>query len=150
PQLDNEDLKQIDTDDLEEMDLKWQMAMLTMRAKRFLQRIRRNLRANGPTSMGFDMSKHVETFILAASPKPASPKPTSNVVTQSKPVHFTTVRLVSTVVPKIKVTRLRHVTPIITKTHLPIRRHITRSPSLKASNSPPKVTAVKASVVNAA
>nr|GFC32095.1 ribonuclease H-like domain-containing protein [Tanacetum cinerariifolium] len=30
PQLDNEDLKQIDADDLEEMDLKWQMAMLTM------------------------------------------------------------------------------------------------------------------------
>nr|GEY75523.1 ribonuclease H-like domain-containing protein [Tanacetum cinerariifolium] len=33
------------------------MAMLTMRARRFIQRIRRNLRANGPTSMGFDMSK---------------------------------------------------------------------------------------------
>nr|GEX36423.1 hypothetical protein [Tanacetum cinerariifolium] len=33
PQLDNEDLKQIDADDLEEMDLKWQMAMLTMRAR---------------------------------------------------------------------------------------------------------------------
>nr|GEY10342.1 hypothetical protein [Tanacetum cinerariifolium] len=32
PQLDNEDLKQIDVDDLEEMDLKWQMAMLNMRA----------------------------------------------------------------------------------------------------------------------
>nr|GFC60996.1 hypothetical protein [Tanacetum cinerariifolium] len=32
-ELDNEDLKQIDVDDLEEMDLKWQMAMLTMRAK---------------------------------------------------------------------------------------------------------------------
>nr|GFA33871.1 hypothetical protein [Tanacetum cinerariifolium] len=31
PQLDNADLKQIDADDLEEMDLKWQMAMLTMR-----------------------------------------------------------------------------------------------------------------------
>nr|GFC89840.1 hypothetical protein [Tanacetum cinerariifolium] len=28
PQLDNEDLKQINADDLEEMDLKWQMAML--------------------------------------------------------------------------------------------------------------------------
>nr|GEZ06076.1 hypothetical protein [Tanacetum cinerariifolium] len=27
PQLDNKDLKQIDSDDLEEMDLKWQMAM---------------------------------------------------------------------------------------------------------------------------
>nr|GFB38761.1 hypothetical protein [Tanacetum cinerariifolium] len=57
PQLDNENLKQIDVDDLEEMDLKWQMAMLTMRARRFLQKIGRNLGANGPTSMGFDMAK---------------------------------------------------------------------------------------------
>nr|GFC61287.1 hypothetical protein [Tanacetum cinerariifolium] len=38
PQLDNEDLKQIDADDLEEMDLKWQMAMLTLRARKFLQK----------------------------------------------------------------------------------------------------------------
>nr|GEU56697.1 putative ribonuclease H-like domain-containing protein [Tanacetum cinerariifolium] len=57
PYLDNDFLKQIDTDDLEEMDLKWQMAMLTMRARRFLQRTGRNLRANRPTSLGFDMSK---------------------------------------------------------------------------------------------
>nr|GEU87868.1 hypothetical protein [Tanacetum cinerariifolium] len=48
---------EIDADDLEKMDLKWQMAMLTMRARRFLQRTGRNLGANGPTSMGFDMSK---------------------------------------------------------------------------------------------
>nr|GFC22581.1 hypothetical protein [Tanacetum cinerariifolium] len=34
PQLDNGDLKQIDVDDLKEMGLKWQMAMLTMRARR--------------------------------------------------------------------------------------------------------------------
>nr|GEY44814.1 hypothetical protein [Tanacetum cinerariifolium] len=32
-------LNRIDIDDLEEMDLKWQMAMLTMRAKRSLQRL---------------------------------------------------------------------------------------------------------------
>nr|GEZ00456.1 hypothetical protein [Tanacetum cinerariifolium] len=57
PQLDNEDLKQIDVDDLEDMDQRWQMAMLTMRARRFLQKTGRNLRANGLTSMGFDMSK---------------------------------------------------------------------------------------------
>nr|GFC93856.1 hypothetical protein [Tanacetum cinerariifolium] len=57
PQLDNEDLKQIDADDLEEMDLKWQMAMLTMRARKFLQKTGRNLGVNGPTSMGFDMAK---------------------------------------------------------------------------------------------
>nr|GFA02837.1 ribonuclease H-like domain-containing protein [Tanacetum cinerariifolium] len=47
----------IDVDDLEEMDLKWQMAMLTMRAWRFLQKTGRNLGDNGPTSMGFDMAK---------------------------------------------------------------------------------------------
>nr|GEX49811.1 hypothetical protein [Tanacetum cinerariifolium] len=34
PQLDNEDLKQINADDLKEMDLKWQIAMLTMRARK--------------------------------------------------------------------------------------------------------------------
>ncbi|GJS05292.1 hypothetical protein Tco_0321800, partial [Tanacetum coccineum] len=34
PQLDNEDLEQIDADDLEEMNLKLQVAMLTMRVKR--------------------------------------------------------------------------------------------------------------------
>nr|GEU95793.1 uncharacterized mitochondrial protein AtMg00810-like [Tanacetum cinerariifolium] len=48
---------QIDADDLEEIDLKWQMAMLTMRAKRFLQRTKRNRGVNGTTSIKFDMSK---------------------------------------------------------------------------------------------
>nr|GEX51058.1 hypothetical protein [Tanacetum cinerariifolium] len=47
----------IDVDDLEEMDLRWQMTMLTMRARRFLQKTGKNLGVNGPTSMGFDMSK---------------------------------------------------------------------------------------------
>nr|GEW13800.1 retrovirus-related Pol polyprotein from transposon TNT 1-94 [Tanacetum cinerariifolium] len=57
PQLDDEDLKQIDVDDLEEMDLRWQMAMLTMRARRFFQKIGRNLGDNRVITMGFDMSK---------------------------------------------------------------------------------------------
>nr|GEX55703.1 putative ribonuclease H-like domain-containing protein [Tanacetum cinerariifolium] len=57
PQLDNEDLKQIDVDDLEEIDLRWQMAMLTMRARRFLQKTGRNLGDNRPTTLGVDMSK---------------------------------------------------------------------------------------------
>nr|GEY57475.1 hypothetical protein [Tanacetum cinerariifolium] len=39
------------------MDLKWQMAMLTMRARRFLQRTGRNHGANGTTLLGFDVSK---------------------------------------------------------------------------------------------
>ncbi|GJX48473.1 hypothetical protein Tco_0273663 [Tanacetum coccineum] len=47
PQLNDEDLQQIDADDLEEMDLKWQMAMLTMRARRFLNNTGRKINANG-------------------------------------------------------------------------------------------------------
>nr|GEV07450.1 retrovirus-related Pol polyprotein from transposon TNT 1-94 [Tanacetum cinerariifolium] len=47
----------IDVDDLEEMDLRWQMAMRTMRARRFLHKTSINLGDNRVTSMGFDMSK---------------------------------------------------------------------------------------------
>nr|GFB00319.1 ribonuclease H-like domain-containing protein [Tanacetum cinerariifolium] len=246
PQLDNKDLKQIDVDDLEEMDLRWQMAMLTIRARRFFQKTCRNLGANGPISIGFDMSKvkcynchrkghfsrecrspknskrnrsydwsyqvdvepanyaliaflsssssfdneHVETSIPTATPKSTSLKPASSgkrrnkkacfvcksvdhlikdcdyhakkmaqpttrnhahrVLIQSKPVSITAVRPVSVVVPQIKVTQPRHANPIVTMTNSPIRRHITRSPSLKTSSSPPRVTAVKAPVVSAA
>ncbi|GKC99295.1 uncharacterized mitochondrial protein-like protein [Tanacetum coccineum] len=57
PQLNDEDLQQIDTDDLEEMDLKWQMTMLTMRAKRFLNKTRRKISANGTETIGFNKSK---------------------------------------------------------------------------------------------
>nr|GEU89142.1 hypothetical protein [Tanacetum cinerariifolium] len=52
PQLDNEDLQQIDADDLEEMDLKWQMAMLTMRARKFLKKTGRKVGANGSETIG--------------------------------------------------------------------------------------------------
>ncbi|GJR17810.1 ribonuclease H-like domain-containing protein [Tanacetum coccineum] len=57
PHLDNEDLEQINTDDLEEMDLKWQVAMLTMRVKRFLKKTGRNLNFNGKETVGFDKTK---------------------------------------------------------------------------------------------
>ncbi|GKA39831.1 hypothetical protein Tco_0732424 [Tanacetum coccineum] len=42
-QLIHEDLQQIHLDDMEEMDLRWKMAMLTMRARRFLKNTRRKL-----------------------------------------------------------------------------------------------------------
>nr|GEU84001.1 hypothetical protein [Tanacetum cinerariifolium] len=56
-QLDNEDLQQINADDLEEIDLKWQMAMLTMRAKIFLKKAGRKVGANGSETIGFDKTK---------------------------------------------------------------------------------------------
>nr|GEW51230.1 putative ribonuclease H-like domain-containing protein [Tanacetum cinerariifolium] len=50
-------LPNVDTLSDAEMDLKWYMAMLTMRARRFLQMTGRNLGSNGNTSIGFDMLK---------------------------------------------------------------------------------------------
>ncbi|GJU86459.1 hypothetical protein Tco_1294005 [Tanacetum coccineum] len=41
------DLEQIDPDDLEEMDLQWEMAMLTIRARRFIKRTGTKLDVNG-------------------------------------------------------------------------------------------------------
>ncbi|GKA86575.1 hypothetical protein Tco_0808286 [Tanacetum coccineum] len=57
PQLAHEDLQQIHPDDIEEMDLRWQMAMLTMRARRFLKNTRRKLTVNGNETISFDKYK---------------------------------------------------------------------------------------------
>ncbi|GJU27597.1 ribonuclease H-like domain-containing protein [Tanacetum coccineum] len=61
PQLDNKDPEQIDTDDLEEMDLKWQVAILTIRVKRFINKIGRNLKFYGKETIGFDKT-NVECY----------------------------------------------------------------------------------------
>ncbi|GJW35021.1 hypothetical protein Tco_0057941 [Tanacetum coccineum] len=57
PQLENEDLQQIDEDDLEELDLRWQVAMLTVRVKKFIQKTRRNLDFKEKQPVTFDKSK---------------------------------------------------------------------------------------------
>ncbi|GJW27102.1 putative ribonuclease H-like domain-containing protein [Tanacetum coccineum] len=57
PQLVYRDLQQIYPYDIEEMDLRWQMAMLTMRARRFLKNTKRKLTVNGNKTIGFDKSK---------------------------------------------------------------------------------------------
>nr|GEV47140.1 hypothetical protein [Tanacetum cinerariifolium] len=61
PQLSHEDLEQIHPYDIEEMDLRWQMAMLAMRAKRFLKKTRLKLTINGNETIGFDKS-NVECY----------------------------------------------------------------------------------------
>nr|GEV92308.1 hypothetical protein [Tanacetum cinerariifolium] len=60
-QLVHEDLEQIHEDDLKEMDLKWQLAQLSMRAKRFFQKTRKKITINGSDIAGYDKSK-VECF----------------------------------------------------------------------------------------
>nr|GEU43909.1 retrovirus-related Pol polyprotein from transposon TNT 1-94 [Tanacetum cinerariifolium] len=71
-------------------------------------------------------------------------------LTQSKLVPITAVRPVTTVLPKISITRPRQANTVVTKLNLPPRRHINRSPSPKASNFPPNISAIKAPMVNAA
>ncbi|GJU26114.1 ribonuclease H-like domain-containing protein [Tanacetum coccineum] len=61
PQLDNKDLQQINPDDLKEMDLRWNIAMLAMRARRFLKNTGRKLDMATKERIGFDKSK-VECF----------------------------------------------------------------------------------------
>ncbi|GJT38160.1 putative ribonuclease H-like domain-containing protein [Tanacetum coccineum] len=60
-QLVHEDLEQIHDDDLEEMDLKWQLALLSMRARKFYQRTGKKITINGSDTTGYDKSK-VECF----------------------------------------------------------------------------------------
>ncbi|GJX50398.1 ribonuclease H-like domain-containing protein [Tanacetum coccineum] len=59
--LDNEDLQQINPDNLEEMDLRWNIAILTMRARRFLKKTGRKLDMANKERIGFHKSK-VECF----------------------------------------------------------------------------------------
>ncbi|GKB95470.1 hypothetical protein Tco_0981607 [Tanacetum coccineum] len=55
--LTHEDLQEINDDDLEEMDLKWQISLLSMRAKKFYQRTGKKININSNDTAGFDKSK---------------------------------------------------------------------------------------------
>nr|GEX32572.1 putative ribonuclease H-like domain-containing protein [Tanacetum cinerariifolium] len=79
--------------------------------------------------------------------KMAQPTP-KNHAHKSKPVSITAVKPVSAAVLKFRVTQPRHAKPFVTKSKSPVRRHLTRSYSPKTSNSPPRVTTVRASVGN--
>ncbi|GJX55834.1 ribonuclease H-like domain-containing protein [Tanacetum coccineum] len=57
PKLDHEDLEQIDEYDLEEMDLKWQVAMISMRMKKFYKKTDRKLQFDAKEPVGFDKTK---------------------------------------------------------------------------------------------
>ncbi|GJY29901.1 ribonuclease H-like domain, reverse transcriptase, RNA-dependent DNA polymerase [Tanacetum coccineum] len=56
-----QDLEQIHEDDLEVMDLKWQLSLLSMRAKRYYQRTGKKIFINANDTAGYDKSK-VECF----------------------------------------------------------------------------------------
>nr|GEU41024.1 putative ribonuclease H-like domain-containing protein [Tanacetum cinerariifolium] len=57
-QIKFKDINQIDVDDLEEMDIKWNMALLSMRADKFWKKTRKNISIQGTDVAGFDKSKN--------------------------------------------------------------------------------------------
>ncbi|GJV73778.1 putative ribonuclease H-like domain-containing protein [Tanacetum coccineum] len=60
-QIKYEDITQIDDDDIEEMDIKWNLALLIMRADRFWKKTGKKIAIQGSDVAGFDKSK-VECF----------------------------------------------------------------------------------------
>nr|GEX43106.1 hypothetical protein [Tanacetum cinerariifolium] len=60
-QIKYEDINQIDEDDIEKMDIKWNMALVSMRADRFWKKTGKKITIQGTDVAGFDKSK-VECF----------------------------------------------------------------------------------------
>nr|GEV03203.1 ribonuclease H-like domain-containing protein [Tanacetum cinerariifolium] len=60
-QIKYKDISQIDDDEIEEMDIKWNMDMLSMRANRFLKKTSKKITIQGSNVANFDKSK-VECF----------------------------------------------------------------------------------------
>nr|GEV12755.1 ribonuclease H-like domain-containing protein [Tanacetum cinerariifolium] len=60
-QVKYEDINQINEDDIEEIDIKWNMALLSMRADRFWKKTRKKITIQGTDVAGFDKLK-VECF----------------------------------------------------------------------------------------
>ncbi|GJZ74335.1 ribonuclease H-like domain-containing protein [Tanacetum coccineum] len=56
-QLVYEDLEQIHEDDIEEIDLKWQLTLLSMRTRRFFHKTGRKITINRSDTAGYDKSK---------------------------------------------------------------------------------------------
>ncbi|GJZ23884.1 putative ribonuclease H-like domain-containing protein [Tanacetum coccineum] len=75
-----QDLEQIHEDDIEEMDLKWQLTLLSMRTRRFFQKTGKNITINRSNTAGCDKSK-----FEGYGPKPSKSisEDTSNEVRES-------------------------------------------------------------------
>nr|GEV30540.1 hypothetical protein [Tanacetum cinerariifolium] len=100
--------------------------------------------------------QHVETSIPSATSKTAIPTPTSNGKRRNRKACFVCKSLDHLMKDcdyhdkKMALPTDQDKQTVVTKTNSPPRRHITRSPSPKANNFPPKVTAAKAPMINVA
>ncbi|GJW80876.1 ribonuclease H-like domain-containing protein [Tanacetum coccineum] len=167
PQLDNEDLEQIVTDDFEEMDLKWKVAMLTMRRGHFAKECRAprnqgNRNGHAPRRIvpvetpantlvvqggigGYDWSfqakEGLTNFALMAYTSQVSTVPV-NTSKQSSPraaTSISTTRPVNTAAPKSKVNDALPKTYSYFKAHSPVRRAFHQKSAAKTNNLNEKV-----------
>nr|GFA61207.1 putative ribonuclease H-like domain-containing protein [Tanacetum cinerariifolium] len=162
PQLDNEHLKQIDHDYLEEIDLKWQMAMLTIRARRKGHFVRecRSPRDNKnkettrriipvKVSTSNALVSQCEGYHVVPPPYTKnflSPKP--NLVFTDDTNDTDDTKPVTTAVTQSTVKFTRAVNNVFNKAHSPVRRPINQRTTIKNSNFNKKVPTVKVNKVN--
>nr|GEV00325.1 hypothetical protein [Tanacetum cinerariifolium] len=145
------------------MDLKWQMAMLTMKAKSAeLNSFESDVSVSTspvpnseivPTVFNVEPSTTKPTKEMSQSNRPTAPiikdwvsnsEDEFDVLSRSRLVSLNVVRPVTTVVPQTNVQHQRPVKHVVNKPYLPIRRPINHKPSPKNSNFHQKVTIVKA------
>nr|GEV28385.1 uncharacterized mitochondrial protein AtMg00810-like [Tanacetum cinerariifolium] len=176
PQLDNKDLKQAEILVLRDLHLwvliclKWSVKTATERdillGSVGLPKIQEELSYQAEeepvnySCMSFLNSSSdnepSETSTPAATPAPASPKSTSYSKRRNRKACFVCKSVDHLIKDydyhdkKMAQPTQRNYAHRVTKSKSPIRRDITRSPSPKTSNSPPRVTAVKAPVISAA
>nr|GEU71129.1 ribonuclease H-like domain-containing protein [Tanacetum cinerariifolium] len=96
-----------------------------------------------PTPRNYATMAHHKQYVLLTHAKPHKHMVPTAVLTQSKSVSNTAVRPVSAALPTIHMTRQRHASYVVTKSKSPIRRKLTRTPSSRTSNSPPRVNAAQ-------
>nr|GFB29271.1 hypothetical protein [Tanacetum cinerariifolium] len=95
-----------------------------------------------PTPRNYANRGHHKQYVLLTQSKPQKHRVPTALLTQSKPVSNTAVRSVSAALPNITMTRPRHANQVVIKSKSPTRRHLTRNPSSRTSNLPPRVNVV--------
>ncbi|GJU92115.1 putative ribonuclease H-like domain-containing protein [Tanacetum coccineum] len=137
PQLDYEDLEQIDANDLEEMDLKWQVTMLTMRVKRD--------RAGAPRNQG-NRNRDAPRRNAPVDTSTTNALVVQDGIGKSLQEHSTsisTARPVNIVAPKPKVNDALPTTYSYFKAHSSVRRAFNQKPAAKTNNFNEKVNTAR-------
>ncbi|GJS97459.1 hypothetical protein Tco_0804427 [Tanacetum coccineum] len=167
------DLQQLHPDDLEDMDLRWQMAMLTMRARRFLKTLKEgNFMPPKHDFSGLEEFVNEPTVkksvVETSEAKASTDKPKVVRKNNEAPIiedwvsdneeedmpqakkEKKTVKSINTAQPKTTVNSARPMTNVFNKAHSTVRRPINNKTTTKNSNFNKRVNTVSGMNVNTA